>query len=93
MQHLTITFPDKEDISLLIKDAIRELIPEISKQSSLERKLPEYLTRAEIVKKYHISLVTLHNHTKQGLPSIKIGKRRLYSCDVIEGHFNKKYPA
>jgi len=90
MRNISFNFPDEEEISRLIKDAVRELIPELKRQQVLEKPSPKYLTRQEVVEIYHISLVTLHNHTKLGLPSIKIGKRRLYSCEVIEKHFGNK---
>lgn len=94
MQHLTITFPDREDLSLLIEDALRKILPDIAKHSASSNvDQVEYLTRADVVKKYKISLVTLHNHTKLGLPSIKIGKRRLYQAEIIERHFGNKRQA
>jgi hypothetical protein len=52
-----------------------------------------YLTRAEIALRFRISLPTLHKHTKNGLPSIKIGKRRIYNLQVVEHYLdsmNKK---
>jgi hypothetical protein len=45
----------------------------------------DYKTRKEIASKYRISLPTLHKHTLDGMPSFKVGKRRLYNpVDVAE---------
>ena len=91
MRNITINFPDKEEINLLIKNALIDLLPDIAKRS--EQQGPpavQYLTRSEVISKYKISMVTLHTHTVNGLPSIKVGRRRLYDSSVVENYFHKK---
>jgi hypothetical protein len=68
-----------------------DIILEISQTFSEKKDDPKYLTRNEICERYRISLVTLHSlTTKLKIPSIKIGKRRLYESTEIEKFFNEK---
>jgi|GEM_PF-1388410 len=91
MQHLNLVFPDKEDIQLWLKEVKQELIREI-RSEVIETRKPriEFKTRAEIAQDYRISLVTLHARTKEGLPSVKVGKRRLYDPVQVQKYFDEQ---
>lgn len=68
-----------------------DIIQELSQNIGRKKETPEYLTRNEICTRYRISLVTLHSlTTKMKIPSIKVGKRRLYEAQQIEKYFNEK---
>lgn len=89
MQSLNVVLPDKEDFQRWIREVKQEIILELRKEMILEKKAePEYLTRKEIAQRYKISLVTLHMRTVQGMPSIKVGKRRLYNPIEVEKYLN-----
>jgi hypothetical protein len=88
MQQLNLVYPDKEDFQLWLKEIKQDIIREIrSEVLPKEKPRVQYKTRSEIAKDLRISLVTLHNHTVNGLPSVKIGKRRLYDPVQVEKYF------
>ncbi|HEY0652244.1 MAG TPA: hypothetical protein VGD65_03910 [Chryseosolibacter sp.] len=88
MQHLNVSLPEKSDFQAWLQDLKQEIISEI-KNEVLAKQKPNvvYKTRSEIAKEFRISLVTLHERTKEGCPSIKIGKRRLYNPVEVEKYF------
>lgn len=88
MQHLNLSLPDKSDFQSWLKDLKQEIIQEIRDEVIAKQK-PDvvYRTRSEIAKEFRISLVTLHERTKEGCPSIKVGKRRLYNPAEVEKYF------
>ena len=90
MQSLNLVLPDKEDFQLWLKEVKLEIIQELRKEVLAEKRKKDvqYLTRKEIASKYKISLVTLHQRTLQGMPSIKVGKRRLYDPEQVEKYLN-----
>jgi len=90
MQQLNLVLPDKENFQLWLKEVKQEIIREI-RSEVIENKKPkvEYKTRSEIANTYRISLVTLNERTKEGLPSIKIGKRRLYDPLQVQKYFDE----
>jgi hypothetical protein len=91
MQHLHIQFPDSDDFKKLLKEIKLEIIKEAKAFEGRNKPTQEYLTRKELCIKYRISLPTLNKLTMlQGLPSIKIGKRRLYSSSAADEYFNTK---
>lgn len=94
MQQLSLIQTD--ELKLLIKEASRESVEELfqkflgeyrNKFGPKEKPPINYKTRHEIAKDLRISLVTLHQHTLNGLPSIKIGKRRLYDPVQVQKYF------
>jgi prophage antirepressor-like protein len=90
MQQLSVLLPEKADFQLWLKEVKQEILQEIRKEAQAENKTQtEYLTRKEIAKKYKISLVTLHQRTIQGMPSIKIGGRRLYNPIEVEKYLTE----
>ena len=88
MQQLNVFLPEKSDFQKWIEDIKHEIIREI-KEEVLAKQKPDvvYKTRNEIAKEFRISLVTLHERTKEGCPSIKVGKRRLYNSVEVEKYF------
>ncbi|MCA6381195.1 MAG: helix-turn-helix domain-containing protein [Cytophagales bacterium] len=90
MQHLQIQFPDQNDVKSLLKEVKLELLKEVQALEISKEPKVEYLTRQEIANKYRISLPTLHKHTTSGLPSIKIGKRRIYDPVEVAKYFKEK---
>ncbi len=90
MQHLQIQFPDHNDVKSLLKEVKLELLQEVTFLKTQKDPETEYMTRQETAKKYRISLPTLHKHTINGLPSIRIGKRRLYNTVEVANYFKTK---
>lgn len=90
MQHLQIQFPDQNDVKSLLKEVKLELLKEVQALEISKEAKVEYMTRQEIANKYRISLPTLHKHTVCGLPSIRIGKRRLYNPIEVTKYFEAK---
>jgi excisionase family DNA binding protein len=92
MQNLNVVLPEKEDFQRWIREVKQEILLELRKEITVEREHePEYLTREEMSKKYRISLVTLNSLTvKMKIPSIKVGKRRLFEKKTVENYFNSK---
>lgn len=88
MQHLNLYLPEKSDFQTWLQDLKQEIIREI-KDEVIAKQKPDvvYRTRTEIAKEFRISLVTLHERTKEGCPSIKVGKRRLYNPAEVEKYF------
>lgn len=68
MEHLFI--PTENDFKQWIKDAVRECMQEHFQHSSIDKENEEgLLNRKEIAKFLRISLVTLNDWIKRGLPS------------------------
>jgi hypothetical protein len=90
MQQLNLSLPEKSDFRSWLNEVKQELIAEIKNELVAKQK-PEvvYKTRAEIAREFRISLVTLHERTKEGLPSIKVGKRRLYNPLEVQKYFEQ----
>lgn len=90
MQQLNFVLPEKSDFQSWLQEIKLEIIKEL-RSEVVATKQPEvvYKTRAEIAKEFRISLVTLHERTKEGLPSIKVGKRRLYNPAEVKRYFQE----
>jgi predicted DNA-binding transcriptional regulator AlpA len=68
----TVFIPTENDIKKWIKEAISECLENgIAKDHSVNDQEEELLNRNEIAKKLRISLVTLTDWVKRGLPSHK----------------------
>jgi hypothetical protein len=86
---------DQDDLRSMVRDIFaKDIKPDIlaavfSKKAESEKAKEGLKTRAEIAKHYRISLVTLGKHDRSGLPSIKVGKRRLYELDKVEQYFRE----
>jgi len=83
--NLILTSISKEDLSLMIRDAIRI---EISEHLNNQPKKVEvtYLTRKETAFRLRVSLPTLHLWSKEGtVKAYTIGGRVLYKTEEIEG--------
>lgn len=87
----TINYPDTDDIKLWVRQAFLEVLQDFRKEmNSQQNPHFEYKTRAEIASQYKISLPTLNKLTREGLPSIKMGKRRLYRPADVYTYLQKK---
>lgn len=47
-------------------------------------------TRFELCVIFRVSLPTIHKHILAGMPSLKIGGRRLFRIDQVEKYFDDK---
>ncbi len=91
MQQQTIIYPETEDIKLWVRQAFLELLQDFRKEINSEQNPHyEYKTRKDIALQYKISLVTLNKLTRDGLPSVKMGKRRLYRPIDVYNYLHKK---
>ncbi len=85
MIHHSYRIQSNEEIQKALgqnNDLLKQLIEKLPPKTQEE---PDYLTRTEAAIKLRMSLPTLNKHTKSGLiPSIKIGKKRLYRRSEIE---------
>jgi predicted DNA-binding transcriptional regulator AlpA len=69
---ISLLIPDEKDIKQWIKEALREYFEETAfTQSTVEQNGEPLLTRKEIAEFLKISLVTLHDWMKKGLPNHK----------------------
>lgn len=81
----------KEDFRNDVKNMITETIRENTPKKTTTKE-PEYLTRKETAKKFHISLVTLNRLTNEGvLQSFKIGGRVLYKSEHLNSVLSENY--
>lgn len=92
MQQFNLVLPEKSDFHSWLQEIKQEIIKEIREEVTAT-KTPKavYKTRTEIAKEFRISLVTLHERTKEGLPSIKVGKRRLYNPEEVKKYFQQNH--
>lgn len=93
MQQMVIL--DQDDLRSMVreiftKDIKPDILAVVSKRNENEKEAKKLMTRAELSKHYRISLVTLGKHDRSGMPSIKIGKRRLYELEKVEQYFREK---
>ncbi|MCE2974299.1 MAG: helix-turn-helix domain-containing protein [Sediminibacterium sp.] len=94
MREIQFFIPDRQDFIELF-DEMKNQITEIHKKlesvkyesSSSEVK---YLTRQETCLKFRISLPTLDKHIRAGLPSKKVGSKRLFNPNEVEKYFATK---
>jgi predicted DNA-binding transcriptional regulator AlpA len=83
---ITVLIPDEKDIKQWIKEALREYFEETSFTPSTAEQTGELLlTRKEIAGFLKISLVTLHDWMKKGLPNHKQqGKVYFMRSEVLD---------
>ena len=83
---ITLLIPDEKDIKQWIKEALREYFEETAfTQSTAEQNGEPLLTRKEIAEFLKISLVTLHDWMKKGLPNHKQpGKVYFIRSEVLD---------
>lgn len=75
-----------EDLSLLIRDAVKTELQKINEviQLNSQKEAPELLTRDEVAKILKVSFTTLYHWNNSGeLSAQKIGKRVYYHRSVI----------
>lgn len=72
------------DLVKLIANAVISQTPTAPEKESPKPEFEEYLTRHEVSKLFHISLVTLNKHTKsKRLQAHRIGARVLYKKSEV----------
>lgn len=89
MQHLQIQLPDHEDLKVLLSSLKQEILKEFQ-NTSKKKEEDKFLTRSEVATKYRISLPTLNKHLHCGLPSFRVGKRRLFRPVEVAKYFADK---
>lgn len=91
MINYNLQLPSLDDLEELFNRLIKEQSGKIvATPKPTESPISNLLTRIELAKKLSISLPTLNKHTKEGLPSIRIGKRRLYDPFEVAKYFKEK---
>ena len=81
---ISISILLNEDVELIFKKWMREVISEQDNNNAVKTKLPELLTRKQTADYLGISLVSLYYWTKEGkLQSYKISGRIRYKSDEI----------
>lgn len=91
MANLSVEFPDKDDFYRWLKEAFKELMLETETKKSNPIKPPvEYKTIEELAAQLRVTKVTLNKRRKEGLPSVKIGHRRLYDPVEVEKYLSRQ---
>lgn len=89
----TIVIPTEEEIKKWVKDAVKESLETAKPKEVLVTNVQEgFLSRKEIAQKLDISLGTLHNWMKQGLPSHKQQGRVYFLYSEVGEYISKKRP-
>ena len=89
----TLFIPNENDFRRWIKEAMKECMENmpIKAAGSAEQSQEEpLLTRKEIAHMFRISLVTLHEWMKQGLPSHKQGGRVYFLRSEVMAYVRQK---
>ena len=85
----TLFIPNEQDFRRWIRDAVKECLETTTLKSALQVKNHEeepLLTRKEIAGIFRISLVTLHDWMKRGLPCHKQGGRVYFLRSEVMGY-------
>ncbi len=90
MRHIQIELPDQSELVSLLQEIKLKVLKEAQPSNDSLFPKRDYLTRSELAHQYRISLPTVHKHIRCGLPSIKIGKRRLFSASAVAKYFEEK---
>jgi len=91
MMNYNFQLPTEEDFHKLFQKVIESALEKLQKKEPASHiQLPDYMTRSETAVKCRMSLPTLNKHTKSGLPSVKIGKLRLYDPVKVKEYFDRK---
>ena len=87
----TLFFPTENDFKRWIKEAVRELLEEDKNSASTPNINNEYLlNRKEIAGFLRVSLVTLNEWIKRGLPSHKIVGRIYFDKKEVVDYIKEK---
>lgn len=89
----TIVIPTEEEIKKWVKDAVKESLETAKPKEVLVTNVQEaFLSRIEIAQKLDISLGTLHNWVKEGLPSHKQQGRVYFLYSEVMEYIAKRRP-
>lgn len=89
----TIVIPTEEEIKKWVKDAVKESLETAKPKEVLVTNEQEaFLSRIEIAQKLDISLGTLHNWVKEGLPSHKQQGRVYFLYSEVMEYIAKRRP-
>ena len=88
----TLFIPNEQDFRRWIRDAVKECLETTLKSALQVAKHEEepLLTRKEIAGIFRISLVTLHDWMKRGLPCHKQGGRVCFLRSEVMGYVKQK---
>jgi hypothetical protein len=89
----TLFIPNENDFRRWIRDAMRECLETMPIKTSSTPEKPEeepLLSRKEVAYMFRISLVTLHEWMKQGLPSHKQGGRVYFLRSEVMAYLKQK---
>ena len=89
----TLFIPNENDFRRWIREAMKECLETMPIKSTVQPDKPEeepLLTRKEIAHMFRISLVTLHEWMKQGLPSHKQGGRVYFLRSEVMAYLKQK---
>jgi hypothetical protein len=91
MLNYNLQLPSLDDFEELFNRLIKEQSrkTEVTPKPS-ESSVSNLLTRKEMAEKLRICLATLNKHTNEGLPSKRVGKRRLYDPFEVAKYFKDK---
>jgi excisionase family DNA binding protein len=70
--------PSKHSVSTLDEDRKKQLLSKA------------LLTRDDICFILHLSYPTLHKHINAGMPSLKIGRKRMFKYELVEKYWQEK---
>jgi len=89
----TLFIPNENDFRRWIREAVKECLENTPVKSALQPDQPQeepLLTRKEIAGIFRISLVTLHDWMKRGLPSHKQGGRVYFLRSEVMAYLKQK---
>lgn len=89
----TLFIPNENDFRRWIREAMKECLETMPLKTTSEPAKPEeepLLTRKEVAYLFRISLVTLHEWMKQGLPSHKQGGRVYFVRSEVMAYIKQK---
>mgnify|MGYP003578832695 FL=1 len=85
----TLFIPNEQDFRRWIRETVKECLESTTLKSALQVEQPQeepLLTRKEIAGIFRISLVTLHDWMKRGLPCHKQGGRVYFLRSEVMGY-------
>lgn len=90
----TLFIPNENDFRRWIREAVKECLESTTTKSALQPESTEeepLLTRKEIAGIFRISLVTLHDWMKRGLPSHKQRGRVYFLRSEVMGYLKQNH--
>ena len=86
----TVLIPNEQDLRKWIKEAVKECLENVSSQSVKTEDEELLLTRKEIAGMFRVSLVTLHDWMKRGLPCHKQRGRVYFLRSEVLAYLKQK---